>query len=177
MAPAGFFPTTLCHSRDSNLRQSESCTSLRDLRKDALPTELPRPWKTIPKMKNKLEWCQWMLMVFCWNWRDRCKRGFSEFLRNVSRASSIFWLLPTTTTTTQTSSSLSSTATTMATKTTTTTAITKQWYQRRQWKETSLQEVEDGKRYTCINSWFSCKTIASQMTQNRKSDCVYKRQF
>ena len=43
MPQLGFFPSSLCHGWDLNPRQSESCTSLRDLWKDALPTELPRP--------------------------------------------------------------------------------------------------------------------------------------
>ena len=37
---ASNFPTTLCHGRDSNLCQLESCFSLRDLWKDALLTKL-----------------------------------------------------------------------------------------------------------------------------------------
>ena len=38
---ARIFPTTLCCCQDMNPRQSESGTSLSDLWKDALPTELP----------------------------------------------------------------------------------------------------------------------------------------
>ena len=42
---ARVFPTTSCRGQDSNPRQSQSYTTLRDLWKDALPTELPRQWQ------------------------------------------------------------------------------------------------------------------------------------
>ena len=53
-----YFPTTSCRGRDSNPRQSESCTTMKDLSKDALPTEQPPQQKKLWNLNLGLNFFQ-----------------------------------------------------------------------------------------------------------------------